>query len=320
MIVLRPDAGTLGRMRLAPSPAYEVAWWIRQTARGGRHPFFGDLGAAARFALRDRDVALVARAIGGAGYIPDLLTPAPTGAAWTRAWAEQLEQVGQAGAELAAWHLAGHRAAGTPMPTDLRRTVDEGSFGRRAADGLRRFYDMVISPRHEYLSGVTAADLAYRGQVFAGHGLEHVLGTLHPGLRWTGAELHLALPYDVDADLAGADLVLVPSILHRDIAVQLDDSGRVYIAYPARGLNAAQDRRPVRGLPDLVGSTRAAILRDLDVPRTTTELSRRHTVAKSTVSHHLGILRKTGLIARARDGAVVRYGRTEQGDRIAAAS
>jgi DNA-binding transcriptional ArsR family regulator len=320
VIVVRPDAGTLARIRLAPSPAFEVVSWMRLAATRGRHPVFGDPGAAARFALRDRDVALAARAIGATRYIPDLLTPMPTAGAWTRGWAEQLEQICQAPAELAEDHVIAERAAYGSMPAEVRRAVDAGSFARRAAQGLRRFYDLVLAEQSGYLSAVAAADLAHRGQTFASHGLQQVLGTLHPALRWTGTELQLTLPYDWTADLTGVDLVLTPMILlGRGVGVQLDHSGHLCIAYPARGLNTAPDPRR-RGLTDLIGPTRAALLRDLDVPRTTTELSRRHTLAKSTVSHHLGILLHAGLAVRARDGGVVRYSRTEPGDHIVASN
>jgi DNA-binding transcriptional ArsR family regulator len=320
VIVVRPDAGTLARIRLAPSPAVEVVSWIRLAAVGGRHPAFGDSGAAARFALRDRDVSLVARAIGSGRSIPHLLTPTPTAAAWARGWADQLEQICQAPAELAADILSPVRGAGNGpivIPTDVRRAVDAGSFARRAAHGLRRFYDLALAEPDGDLSSVAAADLAHRGQDFATRGLEHVLSTLHRDLRWTGTELHLTLPYDESIALTRADLVLMPTILFRwGIGAQLDSSNSMSLAYPARLVNTAHNRRR-QGLPELVGPTRAAILRDLEIPRTTTDLSHRHTLAKSTVSHHLGILLHAGLVARARDGGTVFYSRTEHGDRTA---
>ncbi|MFE9559426.1 hypothetical protein ACFYOD_39140 [Streptomyces sp. NPDC006703] len=52
---------------------------------------------------------------------------------------------------------------------------------------------------------------------------------------------------------------------------------------------------------------------DLHTARTTAELSERHFLATSTVSYHLGILHRTGLIARTRTGPHVLYEQTSRG-------
>jgi DNA-binding transcriptional ArsR family regulator len=56
------------------------------------------------------------------------------------------------------------------------------------------------------------------------------------------------------------------------------------------------------------------VLADLDVPRSTGELSDRHELAPATVSYHLGVLLRAGLVVRQRAGRTVRYHRTERGD------
>lgn len=71
------------RLRLAPSPVAETLDWLRLTARGERHRELGDPGPAARFALRDRDVALLGRVVAASSrYTPDLLTPGPKLPGW----------------------------------------------------------------------------------------------------------------------------------------------------------------------------------------------------------------------------------------------
>ncbi|MEV0002240.1 helix-turn-helix domain-containing protein [Micromonospora sp. NPDC050980] len=69
-----------------------------------------------------------------------------------------------------------------------------------------------------------------------------------------------------------------------------------------------------RLLGDLVGTSRADILADLDVPRSTGELSRRHHLAPATVSYHLGVLLRSGLVRRRRDRHRVLYQRSASGD------
>ena len=70
----------------------------------------------------------------------------------------------------------------------------------------------------------------------------------------------------------------------------------------------------VQALDELLGRSRAAVLLDLDLPRTTGQLSGRHQLAPATVSYHLGALVNAGLVLRKREGRQVLYGRSEYGD------
>ncbi|MFE4538705.1 ArsR/SmtB family transcription factor [Streptomyces scopuliridis] len=67
----------------------------------------------------------------------------------------------------------------------------------------------------------------------------------------------------------------------------------------------------------LLGPTRAGLLVALAQPASTTELATRHFLRISTVSYHLGILHRAGLVARARSGRSVLYRRTPEGSRLA---
>ncbi|MGW2811221.1 ArsR/SmtB family transcription factor [Streptomyces sp. NPDC001450] len=60
----------------------------------------------------------------------------------------------------------------------------------------------------------------------------------------------------------------------------------------------------------LLGVTRAKLLSDLEIPRTTTELCERHFLAASSVSYHLGILHRSGLVTRTRVRHRVLYQQT----------
>jgi DNA-binding transcriptional ArsR family regulator len=71
-------------------------------------------------------------------------------------------------------------------------------------------------------------------------------------------------------------------------------------------------------MASLLGVSRAALLRDLDVARTTSELSERHSLAKATVSHHLGALAAAGLLIATRRGRNVDYRRSARGDLLIA--
>lgn len=79
-----------------------------------------------------------------------------------------------------------------------------------------------------------------------------------------------------------------------------------YPAVPGPKSRSAADEPPAPA-PDLLGATRARLLADLDLPRTTLELGERHFLAVSTVSYHLGILHRSGLVTRVRDRNRVLY-------------
>jgi DNA-binding transcriptional ArsR family regulator len=75
----------------------------------------------------------------------------------------------------------------------------------------------------------------------------------------------------------------------------------------------ASGGRPDDGLEALLGASRAALLRDLVRPWTTSALAARHGLAVGTVSGHLSILARVGLVSAHRRGRHVFYLRTPLG-------
>jgi DNA-binding transcriptional ArsR family regulator len=74
------------------------------------------------------------------------------------------------------------------------------------------------------------------------------------------------------------------------------------------------------GLEALLGASRAALLRDLARPRTTSDLADRHGLALGTVSGHLSIMARAGLVSAQRRGRRVFYVRTPLGQLLVDAS
>ena len=81
----------------------------------------------------------------------------------------------------------------------------------------------------------------------------------------------------------------------------------------ARATPSVDDR-----LDLLLGHGRATVLRALDRPATTTELARRLSYAPSTVSAHLDVLARAGLVDRHRVRRSVFYGLNETGSSLVA--
>jgi len=314
MIVADLDAATLARMTIRPSPVHEVIGWLRLVAAGDRHPVYGRPGASDRAAFRDPDVALVVDLVAGRAYQPDLLTPVVGSGSVDTAFGEQLDAVAAAdparSATEVAWTYGGRCAS-----TRVRSALDRGDLGRTAARGLaaaRR----VIGDRWESVIGRLERSTHEAAATAAREGVGAVLGGMHRDVRWTGGELRIAKPYDESVHYRDRELVLSPSVLTWPrLTVQVVHENRGCVVFPAAAFGEDRGRRcGGNGIVELLGGSRAALLRDLDVPRTTTELSVRHSLAMATVSQHLGTLAAAGLLVSSRRGRHVDYRRSARGD------
>ncbi|MEI5097381.1 winged helix-turn-helix domain-containing protein [Streptomyces sp. PmtG] len=314
------DAESVGRVRIALSPALEAVWWLRYAVTGGRHPVFGDPGAAARWALRHRDVRLVAQCLslpGGPTYMPDLLTPKPAAGPAARAFAGQLQAMDATSPEEAAFQVCHVRFLDGPAPGDVLDAVESGTFGARAANGLRQFWQDAVADGWGGLKSVLDADAAARSTDMATYGVGHLLRSLHPDISWADGRLTVRKNYDETIPFHGAEVVLAPMAASWPlVSAQLGEPDNAVLGYPAAGLGAAADRPRRPGVARLLGRSRAALLGDLAAPRTTGELAARHQLAPATVSYHLGVLHRSGLVLRERDRNVVRYRRSAEGDAL----
>lgn len=308
------DAPSLARLRLAVSPASEAAAWLQLTATGRTHSVFGDPGPAARFALRDPDVALLASVLATRhDYMPDLLTPKPSVGSASHIWAAQLDAIGQTAAEVVLEQLTYLPGVGR----EVREAAHRGTFAERAASGLTIFWRHAIADAWPELHSRMQADLAVRAKTMTTHGAGAMLGSLHPAVAWTGSSIEVANSFHEELHYANDELVLSPSVLvWPKVLTQLCDPQAALLCYPAHGVGANATADQVGRLASLLGRTRASLLRDLDVPRSTTDLSTRHRLAPATVSYHLRVLHGSGLVTRVRDRRTVLYRRTDQGDAL----
>ncbi len=325
VIAIDFDAATLGRIRMAMSPAFEAVSWLSLTTTGWVHPVLGDL-TDARYAMRYPDVRLLAQLVGGyPAYVPDFLTPKPTGGRPAEILRNQIDAVAEAPVEILQENLDYAAATGIRLPLPVRRAADDGTLPRRAAHGLAQFWRTALASRWPELRDVLERDLANRARMLADGGIAGVLRTLHTRLRWDGATLRIGISQEEVRQLAGEELVLAPSVLGwPHLFAQVVDPTNAVVSYPAAraGTAVGRDRsgsaESVRGrgqaLDELLGESRAAVLLDLDLPRTTAQLSNRRQLAPATVSYHLGALVNAGLVLRKREGRWVLYGRSAYGD------
>lgn len=318
MIVADLDASTLARLTIRPSPVHEVIGWLRLVVSGDRHPVYGRSTASDRAAIRDPDVALVADLVAGGAYQPDLLTPVAGCGSFDSAFADQLHAVAAADAAQSAVEV-GWWCDGRAAPPRVRDAVDHGDVGRRAARGLA-LARCAMGDRWTSVKGRLDRSTNDAAATAGREGVGAVLDGMHRDVRWTGGTLRIAKPFDESVSYRDQELVLSPSVLTWPrLTVQVVHESRGSIVFPAVAFGEGTPRqRSADGISPLLGTSRAALLRDLDVARTTSELSERHSLAKATVSHHLGALAAAGLLVATRRGRNVDYQRSARGDLLLA--
>lgn len=238
-----------------------------------------------------------------AEYFPDFLTPAGA-----------YDDLGDALDAVVSVPKSRLRAEMTLLGDEsapLRAIADGGApalRGLRAA--LGGFYRATVLPRLDTVETALRADLARRMHTCLHDGIEAMLTGIAPGVTWEPPVLRLPYVVDGELHLRGRGLRLVPCYFSLLGPVSLADPGLPpTLAFPiapaARLLS--EERRPGDHLGALVGTTRAAILRQVVDGCSTRELIRRVGVAPATVTHHTAILRDAGMIATHRDGAAASH-------------
>ncbi|SCE65624.1 DUF5937 family protein [Micromonospora mirobrigensis] len=310
------DAATLAGVQMHASPAFEAIEWLRYAAVDRPHPSAGPTGPRAAAALRHPDVALVSAVLPGRGSqgFPDLLTPEYDPAQPKQALRHQLEALAATDPDEVARQLQEVFGA-TPPPPQVRDAIEAGTFGARAANGLWRFWRATLADDWTALETVLENDISRRCELAGRRGVGALLDSMHPDVRWDDGRLRVDRPGYVDLSFTGGRLVLVPTVLGWPLFFKQFARPRAgVLMYPAQGTPSPAAPRPAT--PGLVGRSRAALLADLGTPRSTGELSRRHTLAPATVSYHLGVLLRAGMVTRFRDGLLVYYRRTGAGEAL----
>ncbi|WP_419993969.1 ArsR/SmtB family transcription factor [Streptomyces boninensis] len=326
MLQLTVDATGLAQSRFAVSPLHEVAatllpWGVRPPP--GAAPW---LARARRVLRHERLPLLAACALEDGGYVPDFLSPYPAGPAPTID--EELAIVRATPPHRIAAELrvvrdgkpcVGLEGRGGALPPALREALlrDGAEVAEQAAAELRRYWDLAFADHWPRAKAALDAEVDRCAHTLARQGAAALFAELHPGVRWRDGTLEIASRFS--GALTVPHVVLVPSLLAERPAVAVDQLAGAALPpilnYPARAAT-----RPTPGtepLADLLGPTRAALLTALDHPSSTTALSTTHFLSPATVSYHLGVLLRAGLVTRTRSGRTVLYRRTPEGSRLA---
>lgn len=167
---------------------------------------------------------------------------------------------------------------------------------------------------------VLEADIVGRGARLAEQGWAAVLQDLGSDRAWLGEQGQLrinrydnptrALPDD-------ASLQFVPVHWRASwTGIELPRSFALY--YPTQGRLADAGQTTGDGLQRLIGRNRAAVLRELDVPASTSAVAERLGLPLASVAGHLKVMLASGLVSRRRNGREVLYWRDGLGEALVA--
>jgi hypothetical protein len=244
--------------------------------------------------------------------LPDVVAPVTPATSVTVA--EELQRLG----DMSAAQIAGGLESfwGEDMPTTWRRAHERPSEWANSMRVACRDAWQVTRPRWEAADAALDREARRIGLAVVAGGLDAVLNSIHPRLRFANGTLSLVHNFEQVFSRAGRRLVLVPMLASPErIIVNFELPDLVYIAYPLRR-KAPQTQQQSDALELVLGPVRASALRVLTHPMTMTELARRLHCAPSTATYHCNSLEASGLLVRDRQGSVIWTMRTARAEHL----
>jgi DNA-binding transcriptional ArsR family regulator len=301
-------------IRFAADAVWETAASLAVLARPRQHALHRRLHSLVPERPRF-DLDLLMEVLAAPVWYPDTLGPQPS--TRPRHPCEQFAALRDTAPEVVERDLAELRRS---LPGSRVAGMRPDQFLDELATAMTGYWRQVLEPLWDRVDGIVAADLAHHSNAAASAGLGAALHDLNDRLTYADGTLRMALSSDLRVSADGKGVWFVPSVfLWPWIAVTSVETAPV-ISYAARGAGLVWESARGRGagefLAPLLGRSRAAILADLDVPRTTTGLAARLRLTPGTVSGHLSVLTASGLLTSRRDGRRVLYSRTPMGSQL----
>lgn len=205
---------------------------------------------------------------------------------------------------------------------------DEGvaELRRIAQEALVDYFTGVLQPFWDRAHAIALRDLSMRAEHIVRDGIGAVLNDLNDQIRFDGQMLELQHEFDIDVPVPPGGLVFTPVvfkasgfIVHGPDEYDAPDMP-LAIGYPAWGAATLwlqePDESAASSLEQLMGGTRSRILGKATVPVSTTDLAAQLDLPKPTVSGHLKVLERAGLLSQFRRGRFVYYQLTAAGNAL----
>lgn len=299
-----------------PAPLWEVLLSLHMLQQQDGRLVFDDWRRQVRARVAPDQMRLLLELTPPKGYSPDFLTPAEPAPDFETALELTLSTPRQqirSQLDL----LSKYRPV-SPWTRELAQG-DRNSM-RKLGRAIRTYHDAAIAPYWKSIGTHVSADHAHRGEALARHGVDRLLSTLHPRVRWAAPVLQVLDMNDRDLYLDGRGIELQPSAFCWQVPTKLRDPELkpilVYPIHHAPGIlrqSSLETTDADGALGSLLGSTRAAALEAAVSGCTTTELAKHCKISPAAASHQATVLREAGLITTRRAGASVRHEVTQLG-------
>ncbi|MGW3616874.1 ArsR/SmtB family transcription factor [Micromonospora arida] len=240
------------------------------------------------------------------GYFPDFLTPYAS----VEGFEAGLDALRSTPVELLQRDLS-VLAAENQLPSSAAALArGEVSALHHLAESMEQYRLLAISPYWSRIQAAVAADRARRARALLDGGVEGLLTSLRPAMRWESGVLEVrSYPHSRELHLDGRGLLLVPSFFCAATPVALlDPALPPVLVYPVDRLGAlvSADASAASGaaresLSALLGRTRAAVLQASDEGCTTGEVARQLNISPAAASQHATVLRNAGLLVSHRE-------------------
>ncbi|MFD4540036.1 ArsR family transcriptional regulator [Streptomyces bauhiniae] len=175
---------------------------------------------------------------------------------------------------------------------------------------LLGYHRVAITSYWPRIRALVDADRAVRARALLDGGVERLLHSLRPTLRWSPPVLEADYPVERDIHLDGRGLHLIPSVFcWRTPVALIDPTLDPTLIYPVtRGTEWwSTARTGDRALARVLGPGRALTLRMVEDGCTTSELARRTGLAAPTASRNATALREAGLLVSLRTANTVTH-------------
>ncbi|MFD4254493.1 ArsR/SmtB family transcription factor [Amycolatopsis thermoflava] len=185
----------------------------------------------------------------------------------------------------------------------------------RLVQALREYFMVALAPHWDTVRARVEVDRQARIQALADGGVDGLLATLRPVLRWEPPYLVTGVA-SPGTPRRTAGVLLVPTYFTVQPWIVPGSAGPVRLGYPAAAEDPRVRRAPhatPRALAALLGPTRAAAMVLAAAGCSTSDLAARLGVTPSAASKHMSVLRAAGLIASHRNRNTVRHSLTPLG-------
>ncbi|RFU84611.1 MarR family transcriptional regulator [Streptomyces triticagri] len=298
-------AEDLGRVRVAAGPdhLWELSNSVQTLQRRDGEGVFGRWRRWVRPRL-PASCRFLSPLLPPHGSSPDFLTPTVGGGETFKAAVDTLVRTPEPRLRRDLQRVAAAR----PLP-DWTRALALGDGGAllRLGQALRAYHEEALAPFWPRIHAQIDADRIRRLRGLLDGGTEGLLMGLGPRFRWRPPVLEVDYPVDHELHLHGRGLTLQPSFFCWPTAITLaDDSLPPVLVHPIEHdpdwiLPAATGAADGGGaLGQLLGHTRASVLRAVRTGASTMELARLLGVTHPAISQHMKVLREAGLVVTVR--------------------